>query len=106
MLINEYVPLELFEFIKKDIRWSEKISEIQNKINQKPIQGTIIKYDVKRMYCIIANKDKYDDTYLGHFNDFTRLDGTQIYKLKGKTVTFVPIINESHRVAKMITIIN
>ena len=105
-LINEYIPIELFEYIKKDVRWSEKISEIQYKINQKPIQGKIIKYDIKRMYCIIANKDMIDDTYLGHFNDFTRLDGTQIYKLNGKIVSFVPIVNDTQKVAKMITILN
>lgn len=90
-LINEYVPVELFEFIKKDIKWSEKISEIQNKINQKPIQGKIIRYDIKRMFCIIENYEVHGYTYLGHFKDFTRLDGTQIYKLKNKIVTFVPI---------------
>lgn len=105
-LINEYVPVELFEFIKKDIKWSEKISEIQNKINQKPIQGKIIRYDIKRMFCIIENNEVHGDTYLGHFNDFTRLDGTQIYKLKNKIVTFVPINNDGQMVAKMITIIN
>ena len=104
-LINEYVPIELFEFIKKDIRWMEKISEIQEKINQKPIQGKIIKYDVKRMYCIIANNEIYGDTYLGHFNDFTSLDASNIYKLNGKLVSFVPITKNDQKVAKMITII-
>lgn len=105
-LINEYIPIELFEYIKKDIKWSEKISEIQNKINQKPIHGEIIKYDIKRMFCIIANENMPKDTYLGHFNDFTRLDGTQIYQLKGKNVSFIPIVNEEQKVAKMITILN
>lgn len=105
-LINEYIPFELFEYIKKDIKWAEKISEIQQKINQKPIEGRIIKYDIQRMFCIIANKDVYNDTYLGHFNDFTRLDASQLYKLKGQAVSFIPKINEGEKVAKMITIIN
>lgn len=105
-LINEYVPLELFDFIKKDARWSEKISEIQNKINQKPLRGIIIKYDIKRMFFIIANEEMYGDTYLGHFNDFTSLDASKIYKLKGKTVSFIPMVNDLQKVAKMITVID
>ncbi len=105
-LINEYVPIELFEYIKKDLRWTERIAEIQNKAKQKPIRGKITIYDIKRMYCIIESEEFGNETYLGHFSDFTSLDATNIYKIKGKLVNFVPIENEGKKIAKMITVIN
>jgi len=105
-VINEYVPIELFEFIKKDMRWAEKITSIQSKIKQKPKHGKIIRYDIKRMFCIISDNDAYNDTYLGHFSDFTSLDASKIYKLNGKLVSFVPVVKDKQKNAKMITIIN
>lgn len=103
--ISKYISLDLFELIEKDPRWSEEIQEIQIKIRKKPIGGIIVRYDIERKFCIIRNKEIYNDTYLGHFNDFISLPNDKLHNLVGKEVNFVPIEQGDGKNATMITFI-
>ncbi|MBR2069175.1 MAG: tetratricopeptide repeat protein [Candidatus Gastranaerophilales bacterium] len=105
--IDKYVPYELFDLIKQDVRLGETISNLEEKIKNKPktLFGKIIRYNIKKMYFIIANENEYEDTYLGFFNDFNELDRSKIRSLLGRKVTFTPTEQDEYKNAKDISLI-
>lgn len=100
--IDNYISLKLFDFIEKDPRWTDKIQEIQTKIKNKPINGVIIHVNIERKFCIIQINAPYDNTYLGFLNNFISLSKEERYKLKGRSVNFVPVEQNDKRIATMI----
>ena len=101
--IDNYISVELFDFIEKDPRWTDKIQEIQTKIKSKPISGVIIHVNIERKFCIIQINTPYDNTYLGFLNNFISLSKEERYKLKGRSVNFVPVEQNDKRIATMIS---